>query len=86
MDPLACVSLPAFPLQLLLRRQPAWSKLPVAVVDEDQPQGTILWVNERARRARILPGHRYAHALALSPELRAGEVPSAEIARYCGAA
>ncbi len=80
MDPLACASLPAFPLQLLLRRQPAWSKLPVAVVDEDQPQGTILWVNERARRARILPGHRYAHALALSPELRAGEVPSAEIA------
>jgi protein ImuB len=79
-DPLACVSLPAFPLQLLCRRQPGWAKLPVAVVDEDQPQGTILWVNERARRARVLPGHRYAHALALSPELRAGEVSSPEIA------
>lgn len=81
MDRLACVDLSAFPLQLLLRREPEWSKYPAVVVEEDRPQGVILWANEAARAARILPGHRYAHALSLARELRAGVVPPAEIAR-----
>jgi len=80
-DRLACVDLPAFSLQLLCRRHPDWARHPVAVVEEDRPQGLILAVNEQARRARILPGHRYAHALSLAPDLRAGEVPDSEIAR-----
>jgi protein ImuB len=78
-DRLACVSLPAFPLQLLLRRQPEWGAHPVSVVDEDTPQGLIRWVNEKARRAGVLPGLRYAAGLSLTPELRAGVVPTAEI-------
>jgi protein ImuB len=76
---MACVDLPAFPLQLLLRRNPDWRSHPVAVVDDDRPQGKVLWVNERARAARILPGMRYAAALSLAAGLRAAVVPQAEV-------
>ncbi|MFT7582487.1 MAG: protein ImuB [Myxococcota bacterium] len=75
MDRLACVEVYALPLQLVLKQAPEWSDKPVAVVDEDRPQGTILWVNEHAREDRVLPGQRYANALSLSRELRASVVP-----------
>ena len=78
-DRLACVDLPAFPLQLLLRRHPEWQAYPTAVVAEDKPQGLILWVNEKARRQGVLPGLRYAAAFSLATALRAGEVAPAEI-------
>ncbi len=81
MDRLACVDVPALPLQILLREHPAWGRAPAAVVDEDRPQGWILWVNEHARRLAIRPGQRYAQGLALSSELRAGTVPPAHINR-----
>jgi protein ImuB len=76
---LGCVNLPAFPLQLLLRRQPEWRAFPAAVVDEDKPQGLLLWVNEKARRQGVLPGLRYAAAFSLAATLRAGQVLPAEI-------
>ena len=76
---LACVDLPAFPLQFLLRRHPEWAAYPVAVVAEDKPQGLILWVNEKARQHGVLPGLRYAAALSLATELRASEVSPNEI-------
>ena len=76
---LACVELPELPLQMVLRQRPEWTSQPVAVVDVDKPQGRILWVNEPARRLRILPGLRYAAALSLSGDLRAAVVPSWEI-------
>ena len=75
---LACVDLPAFSLQLLLRRHPDWAGYPVAVVAEDKPQGLLLWVNEKARRQGVLPGLRYAAAFSLAATLRAGEVAPAE--------
>ncbi|HWH77314.1 MAG TPA: DNA polymerase Y family protein, partial [Candidatus Binatus sp.] len=75
---LACVDLPAFPLQLLLRRHPDWLGHPAAVVAEDKPQGLILWVNEAARQQGVLPGLRYAAAFSLASSLRAGEVSPAE--------
>ncbi len=77
----ACVDLPALPLQLLLAREPGWADHPACVVEEDGPQARVLWVNERARAAGILPGLRYAAALALSRDLRAGVVDAAEIGR-----
>ena len=80
MDRLACVSVPAFPLQLLLRRHPEWAAHPTAVVAEDKPQAPILWVNERARQAGVRAGQRYAAGLSLAAHLRAGVVPSTEIA------
>ena len=79
MDPLACVDLPAFPLQLLLRRQPEWAFYPAAIVAEDKPQGLILWVNDKARGAGVLPGLRYAAAFSLASGLRVAEVSTAEI-------
>jgi protein ImuB len=75
----ACVDVPALPLQLLARRHPEWIELPMAVVAEDRPQGLILWVNERAYRARVLSGMRYAAGLSLCRELCAGVVTSDEI-------
>lgn len=80
MKRIACVNLPEFPLQLLFRKHPGWARFPAAVVDRDAAQGVILWSNEPARRFRILPGMRYAAALSLSSELRAGEVPEPAVA------
>jgi protein ImuB len=81
---IACVDVPAFPLQLLAKREPEWLEHPMAVVDHDKPQGRILWVNERARSMRILPGMRYAAGLSLSRELRAAVVDSHEVAEHVG--
>ena len=81
MDRMACVELPAFPLQLLLQRHPDWAGRPVAVIDRDKPQGVILWVNEHARACRIRTGMRYGAGLSLARTLHAGEVPPAEVER-----
>ena len=81
MDRMACVELPAFSLQLLLKRHPDWAGQPVAVVDRDKPQGVILQVNEPARMARIRTGMRYSAGLSLAHTLLAGEVPCADIER-----
>lgn len=77
---LACVDAPAFALQLLARRCIEWRGLPAAVVDRDAPHGVILWANRVARDNGVLPGLRYAAALALCGELRASEVDASEIA------
>ena len=79
MERWGCVDVPALPLQLLILRHPEWVRCPVAVVDEDKPQGRILWVNERARQDRVRPGHRYAEGLSLTAGLRAGVVDDEEI-------
>jgi protein ImuB len=50
------------------------------VIAEESLQARLLWVNERARQLRILPGIRYTTALSLSGELRAGAVRPDEIA------
>ncbi len=76
---LACVDLPALPLQLLLHGHPDWGDGPAAVVAEDRPQGRILWINEAARRQRVLPGMSWAAGLSLAPKLRAGVVERARV-------
>jgi protein ImuB len=76
---MACADLPAFPLQVLLRDHPDWIRGPAAVVEEDKPQGRILFVNEPAYRLGILPGVRYAAALSLARDLRAGVVTPAQV-------
>jgi len=78
---MACVDLPALPLQLLLRRHPEWRRRPVAVVEDDNPLSPLLWINEAARRAGVLPGMRYAAGLSLDHRLCAGTVPANEIAQ-----
>jgi protein ImuB len=78
-DRMACVELPALPLQLLLRGHPEWQGAPVAVVDQDRPQGRILWLNEEAWQQGIRPGLRYAAALSLARQLRAAEVADSRV-------
>jgi protein ImuB len=68
---LACLDLPALPLQLVWRKEPELRAQAVVVIDEDRPQGSVLWACERARAAGVLPGQRYAHALGLHRGLRA---------------
>jgi protein ImuB len=80
MTAIACVDVPVLPLQLVWRAMPAWRQHPVVVVDEDRPQGTVLWACERARRSQVLPGMRYAHALSLAAGLYATVVPPERIA------
>ena len=79
MDRMACVDVPALPLQLLMRRHPAWAAQPAAVVDRDRPQGVVEWVNEAARRAGVLPGMSYAAGLSLAGALRAAEMPPGDV-------
>ncbi len=69
-----CVDVPALPLQLLLLQRPEGRDGPACVVEEDNPQARVLWINERARAAGVLPGMRYATALALARGLTAGVV------------
>jgi len=77
---LACLDLPALPLQLVWRREPALREQPVVIIDEDRPQGAVLWACERARAAGVLVGQRYAHALSLCGGLRARVVPPEQLA------
>jgi len=79
-DRLACVDVLTLPLQLLGRRHPDWIESgPVAVVDRDEPNGTIEWVDREARRSRIRPGMRYGEALSIRNDLRADTVEEASV-------
>ncbi|MFN0241948.1 MAG: Y-family DNA polymerase [Planctomycetota bacterium] len=81
MDRLACLDLPALPLQLLVRVHPTWRGEPAVVVESDTPHGLVVWTNRAAREAGVLPGLRYAAALGLCARLRAGVIASSEIER-----
>ena len=81
MDRTACVDLPAFPLQILLKQHPDWRTAPAAVVDRDTPRGVIRWVNEPARARGVRPGMRYGAGVVLAPALRAAEVAPADVDR-----
>lgn len=74
---LACVALPAFPLQLVLREHPGWKDDPVVVVEDDRPLARILWASRAARRHRIGPGLRFTEAQSLLARLRG--VPLADV-------
>jgi protein ImuB len=78
-DRMVCADLPAFPLQLLLRRRPQWRNLPVAVVSKEAPQGEIVIPSRKARRKGVVVGISYAAALGLAPELRAATVSQADM-------
>jgi hypothetical protein len=55
---MACVDLPAFPLQILLKRHPEWRGLPAAVVDEDRQvlAGPLVLTRRRAYHREWLIG------------------------------
>jgi len=75
-DPLACVSVPSLALQIAIKRYPELRDIPAVIVDVHKPQGFVLEVNRAARKARILPGMRYAAALSLNGSVRAVVIPN----------
>lgn len=77
---LACVHLPALPLQLALRAHPDWRDDPVVVVEHERPEAKVLWANRAARIARIDRGQPFRAAEALVPRLHAAVVGPAELA------
>jgi len=76
---IACVHMPAMPLQLLLRAHPDWEQLPVVVVEDDRPLAKILFANRHARAHKIVSGVKFGQAKALSSKLRAAVVPNEDI-------
>lgn len=76
---IACVHLPALPLQLLLRAHPDWRPLPTVVVRDDRPLSPILWANRPARALKIERGLKFAQARALSSQLRAAVVADTDV-------
>jgi protein ImuB len=74
MDRMACVNVPTFSLQLLLRSHPDWARQPVAVLDKQQSAGKLLAVNDAARRQGLRAGMRYAAAVGLVRDLLAAPV------------
>lgn len=74
MDRLACVSIPAFELQLLIKRFPSWQEVPAAVISEAKPLGRVIAANRSALKAGVRPDMRYAQALSLRPDLQAAVI------------
>lgn len=79
MPNLACIDLPALPLQLVWKQEPSLRAHPVVVIDHDRPLGQVMWACERARAAGVLVGQRYGHALSRCPGLQARVVATAVI-------
>jgi len=73
------VDVPALPLQLLLRGQPAWRDHPVVVVEHERPLAKVLWLNRQARQVGICRGMSFSQAQTLSARLRAAVIPSDEV-------
>src|SRR3989442_2042377 len=54
--PFACIFVPDFPVEALLRAEPELRSQAVAVLDGNSPLQKVFAVNEKARRAGVEPG------------------------------
>ncbi len=77
MHQLACINIPALPLQFLLKKHPDWRPFPTVVISSKTSHAIILWANKRARLLGVSSGQSYTAALALSQTLRADTVSTA---------
>ncbi len=84
MNRLACVDVPALPLQILLRRHPGWRGQPAAFVADDRVQARVRFVNREARRRGVRRGMKQVAAVACCPDLRIGHLPPSEIGEEVG--
>ena len=78
---IACIFLPAFPLQIASRGHEQWRGRPAAVVSDDKPTAFIEHANREAWERGVRPGIRYAAALSLVATLQARAVPAVEVER-----
>jgi protein ImuB len=74
MKRVCCVLLPMLPLQILLREKPHWADAPVAVVDDEGPNGRITHLNALAKKSRLRIGMRQTVARDLLPNLHTAVV------------
>ena len=84
MKRVSCVLLPMLPLQILLRNKPHWAGAPVAVVDDEGPNGRITHLNVLAKKSRLRIGMRQTVARDLLPNLHTAVVSpedAAEVSR-----
>ncbi|MFP4329280.1 MAG: hypothetical protein ACLFP6_01045 [Spirochaetaceae bacterium] len=75
---MACVSIPAFELQLLIKQHPGWQDVPAVVITEAKPLGRVVAANRAALRGGVRPDMRYAQALSLRPDLQAAVISPEE--------
>jgi protein ImuB len=78
MKRVSCVLLPMLPLQILLRNKPHWTGAPVAVVDDEGPNGRITHLNALAKKSRLRIGMRQTVARDLLPNLHTAVVSTEE--------
>ena len=74
-----CVLLPMLPLQITLRQKPHWRGAPVAIVDDEGPNGRITHLDAHASKGRLRIGMRQTIARDLLPNLHTAVVPPEEI-------
>ncbi len=74
MKRVSCVLLPVLPLQILLRKRSHWHGAPVAVVDNEGPNGRITHLNTLAKKSRLRIGMRQTVARDLLPNLHTAVV------------
>ena len=75
---LACIELPSFALQLLLRRPGQDRQVPWSVVNREDAGGEVDAVNRAAWAAGVRPGMRVSAAMSLCSGLRTGVVSAEE--------
>jgi protein ImuB len=69
---IACLRLPALPLQWLYRQQPDWRGRKVAWLEQLKPDSPLRYLSPQAEALGLTVGMRYASALGLVPDLLAG--------------
>ncbi|RLB36405.1 MAG: hypothetical protein DRH30_14985 [Deltaproteobacteria bacterium] len=74
MKRVSCILLPMLPLQILLRKKPHWNGVPIAVVDDEGPNGRITHLNTLAKKSRLRIGMRQTVARDLLPNLHTAVV------------
>ncbi|RLB50485.1 MAG: hypothetical protein DRH23_04330 [Deltaproteobacteria bacterium] len=74
MKRVSCVLLPMLPLQILLREKPQWAGAPIAVVDDEGPNGRITHLHAITKKSRLRIGMRQTVARDLLPNLHTAVV------------
>lgn len=74
----SCILLPTLPLQILLRRKSHWNGAPVAIVDDEGPNGRITHLNALSKKSLHI-GMRQTVARDLLPNLRTAVVAHEEV-------
>ena len=79
MKRVSVVLLPKLPLQIVLRDKPHWRGSPIAIVDDEGPNGRITHLDPLAKKGRLRIGMRQSVARDLLPKLHTAIVSPQQI-------